>query len=277
MIPPVADQFVAGEHPAQALEHARELNERGVGAICNLLGEHYHERGPAEADAATYRRLLDDIGGSDLDACVSVKPSQVGIQVAEDVFRENLGDIVAQADRHGAFVWVDMEDHTTVDATLDAFCDLVTDYPEMGLCLQANLKRTPADLERLAALPGKVRLVKGAYDPPAEVAYTAKPQVNDAYRYLLELAFRSFDGGVAVGSHDPAMIDYARDLHEEHGTSYEVQMLMGVRERAQTELVREVPVNQYVPYGRKWLSYFYRRVMENTGNAAFALRAIASG
>jgi proline dehydrogenase len=277
MIPPVASRFVAGEHPAQALEHARQLNERDVGAILNLLGEHYGERGPAEADAATYRRLLDDIGRSELDCCISVKPSQVGLDVDEDVFRKNLGDIAAHADRRDAFVWVDMEDHTTVDATLSTFCDLVADHPDMGLCLQANMKRTPEDLDRLADLPGKVRLVKGAYEPPRDIAYREKSRVNEAYRDLLERAFRTFDGGVAVGSHDPAMIDHARDLHGTYGTDFEVQMLMGVREGAQTDLAREVPVHQYVPYGERWLSYFYRRVKENTGNAAFALRAIASG
>ncbi|MFB6207473.1 MAG: proline dehydrogenase family protein [Haloglomus sp.] len=277
MIPPVANRFVAGEHPAQALEHARELNDHGVGALLNLLGEHYDERGPAEADVATYRRLLDDLGRSALDACISVKPSQLGVQVDEAVFRKNLADVAAHADRRDAFVWVDMEDHTTVDATLDGFCDLVVDHHDMGLCLQANMKRTPADLARLADLPGKVRLVKGAYEPPRDIAYRGKTRVNEAYRDLLEDAFRTFDGGVAVGSHDPAMIEYARDLHETYGTDYEVQMLMGVREAAQTDLAREVPVYQYVPYGEKWLSYFYRRVKENTGNAAFALRAIVSG
>lgn len=277
MIPPVADRFVAGEHPAQALEHARKLNGRDIGAILNLLGEHYAEAEPAAADAATYRQLLSDIGCSDLDCCVSVKPSQVGLDVGEAVFRENLGDIVATADDREVFVWVDMEDHTTVDVTLDAFCDLVADHHDMGLCLQANMRRTPDDLARLADLPGKVRLVKGAYDPPREVAYKRKEQVDEAYHELLEQAFRTFDGGVAVGSHDPVMIDHARDLHEQYGTAYEIQMLMGVREDAQTELAREVPMYQYAPYGGKWLSYFYRRVKENTGNATFALRAIVSG
>jgi proline dehydrogenase len=168
-----------------------------------------------------------------------------------------------------------MEDHTTVDATLDAFCDLVVDHPEMGLCLQANLKRTPDDLERLAALPGKVRLVKGAYEPPREVAYREKGMVNEAYRSLLEQAFRTFDGGVAVGSHDLAMVDHARTLHDEYGTGFEVQMLMGVREDVQTDLAREMPVSQYVPYGSRWLSYFSRRVLERRENALFALRAVA--
>jgi proline dehydrogenase len=275
MIPPVASRFVAGEHPAQALEHARELNGRDIGAILNLLGEHYETSGLAALDAASYRRLVGDIGRSDLAACISVKPSQVGLDVDEATFRELLGDLVATADEHGVFVWVDMEDHTTVDATLDAVCDLVVDHPGMGLCLQANLKRTPDDLERLAALPGKVRLVKGAYEPPRELAYREKEMVNEAYRSLLEQAFRTVDGGVAVGSHDLAMVDHARALHDEYGTEFEVQMLMGVREDVQTDLAADLPVNQYVPYGTRWLSYFSRRVLERRENALFALRAVA--
>jgi proline dehydrogenase len=277
MIPPVASRFVAGEHPAQALEHARGLNERGIGALLNLLGEHYDDPAPAAADTDSYRQLLRDIGGSDLDACISVKPSQIGLNVGEEPFRANLRDIVTTAERTGTFVWVDMEDHTTVDATLEAFLDCAADHPRMGLCLQANLKRTPSDLDRLAAHPGKVRLVKGAYDPPREVAYRENTRVDAAYRDLLARAFRTFEGTVAVGSHDPTMIAYARDLHERYGAPYEVQMLMGVREAAQTELAETVPTYQYVPYGSKWLSYFYRRVLERKENAAFALRAVVSG
>jgi proline dehydrogenase len=171
-----------------------------------------------------------------------------------------------------------MEDHTTTDATLDAYEEFAREHPDcVGVCLQANLKRTRDDVERLADVPGKIRLVKGAYDEPAEVAYTEKSRVNDAYRELLAYAFEHYDGGVAVGSHDPEMIDYARDLHEEFGTDFEVQMLMGVREDAQSDLAEEYEVWQYVPYGDKWLSYFYRRVMERKENVLFALRAILTG
>ena len=116
--------------------------------------------------------------------------------------------------------------------------------------------------------------MKGAYDEPAEISYKQKSRVNEAYRELLAYAFEHFDGGIAVGSHDPAMIEYARDLHDEFGTDFEIQMLMGVREDAQFELAREYPVYQYVPYGDKWLSYFYRRVMERKENLFFALRAV---
>jgi len=278
MIPPIASKFVAGETPAAALDHARRLNDRDVGAILNLLGEHYDDPAPAAADRDAYLDLIDDIAAADGDICISIKPSQIGLDVGETVFRENFEAIVECADDRDVFVWMDMEDHTTTDTTLGAFEDFARAYDgDVGVCLQANLKRTREDVERLADVPGKVRLVKGAYDEPAEIAYTEKSRVNEAYRDLLEYAFERYDGGIAVGSHDPAMIDHARDLHEEHGTEFKIQMLMGVREDAQDDLAEEYEVWQYVPYGDKWLSYFYRRVMERKENVLFALRAVVSG
>ncbi|MFB6146338.1 MAG: proline dehydrogenase family protein [Halobacteriaceae archaeon] len=275
MIPPIASRFVAGESPAAVLDHTREINERGVGGILNLLGEHYEERGPADEDADAYVDLIDDIADSGLDACVSVKPSQLGLDVDRSVFDENLDRVVDHGAERGVFVWIDMEDHTTTDATLDAYERTVTDHGGgVGVCVQANLKRTADDLDRLADLPGKVRLVKGAYDEPEDVAYQQKDRVNESYRELLTQMFRTFDGGVGVGSHDPEMIELAVDLHEKHGTDFEVQMLMGVRESAQFDLADDHEVWQYVPYGDKWLSYFYRRVMERTENLTFALRAV---
>ena len=278
MIPPIARRFLAGETAGDAMAHARELDAAGVGTIFNRLGEHYGAREPADADAEAYCELLSSIGDTDLDACVSVKPSQLGFDVDPAVFRENLTRVVGTAADHGGFVWIDMEDHTTTDATIDAFESQVRRYPGVGLCLQANLKRTPADLSRLADLPGKVRLVKGAYDEPPDAAYTDKARIDEAFRDLLVGAFERFDGGVALGSHDPEMIELARKLHREHGTDYEVQMLMGVREDAQRGLAADgVAVYQYAPYGTRWLSYFYRRVMERKENALFALRAVLSG
>src|SRR6056297_3455679 len=278
MIPPIADRFVAGESPAEALEHVRQLNDNGVKAIVNLLGEHYDDRDAAAADAAEYRRLVTDIAGSGLEACISVKPSQLGLDLGEDVFRAELATIVDAAAEHDVFVWIDMEDHTTTDATLDAFEAVAREHGGgVGVCVQANLRRTRADVRRLADVPGKVRLVKGAYDPPADVAYTDSARVDQEYRTLLEDAFERYDGGIAVGSHDPAMLEHAMALHDRYGTDFEIQMLMGVREDAQYDLTDEYEVWQYVPYGDRWLSYFYRRVAERKANLRFALRAVLSG
>ncbi|MFB6079324.1 MAG: proline dehydrogenase family protein [Halarchaeum sp.] len=275
MIPPIASRFVAGESAAEALEHVESLNDRGVAGILNLLGEHYGERAAADADADAYRALVGDIGDADADACVSVKPSQVGLGLGADVFEENLARIVSRASEDDVFVWVDMEDHTTTDATLDAYERFARETDGgVGVCVQANLRRTPDDLERLAALPGKVRLVKGAYDEPDDVAYRDGGRVDAQYRDCLDYMFREFDGGIAVGSHDPAMIERALELHDEHGTDFEFQMLMGVREDAQFDLADSYDVYQYVPYGGKWFAYFSRRVMEREENLRFALRAV---
>ncbi|NUB93198.1 proline dehydrogenase family protein [Haloterrigena sp. SYSU A121-1] len=275
MLPPIANRFVAGESPATALEHVRRLNERDIAGIVNLLGEHYDDRESVRADAAEYRALVRDIAASDLEACISVKPSQLGLDLGEDVFRETLADIVEEAADHGVFVWIDMEDHTTTDATLDAFEALAREHEGgVGVCVQANLERTREDVERLADVPGKVRFVKGAYDEPADIAYRDGDRIDREYESLLEYAFERYDGGVAVGSHDPAMIEHAIDCHERYGTDFEIQMLMGVREDAQDDLAAEYPVSQYVPYGNRWKSYFYRRLTERTGNVRFALRAL---
>ena len=275
MIPPIANNFVAGEEPATAIDHIRTINGQGIKGILNLLGEHYDDPAEAAADADEYVELVADLNDAGLDCCVSVKPSQIGLDHGDDVFTGHLERIVDAADERDVFVWIDMEDHTTTDVTLDAFerHALETDG-NVGVCVQANLKRTVDDIERLADLPGKVRLVKGAYNEPSSIAHKSKDAVDEAYRDCIAYAFEHFEDGVAVGSHDPAMIDYTQACYAEYGTPFEIQMLMGVRERAQRELAAECEVYQYVPYGDRWFSYFYRRIRERKGNAVFALRAI---
>ncbi|REA05213.1 proline dehydrogenase [Haloferax sp. Atlit-6N] len=277
MIPPIANNFVAGETADGAVSHVESLNRDGIAGILNLLGEHYTDRADADADADAYVDLVRQLGATSLDGCVSVKPSQIGLDIGDRAFRENLDRIVDAADAEGVFVWVDMEDHETTDVTLDAVDDLGhRTGGNVGVCVQANLKRTRDDLERLAEVPGKVRLVKGAYNEPASIAYKEKSKVDEVYEELLEYMFTEFDDGVAVGSHDPHMIAHARQLHEQYGTPYEVQMLMGVREDGQRDLAdADIEMWQYVPYGDKWFSYFYRRVRERKSNALFALRAVA--
>ncbi|EJN58021.1 proline dehydrogenase family protein [Halogranum rubrum] len=276
MIPPIASRFVAAETATESLDHVAKLNRDGIGGILNLLGEHYETQAAAEEDVSAYLDLIEQIGTTELKACISVKPSQIGLDAGDDVFTANLGRIIDHADEHDVFVWVDMEDRTTTDVTLDAYTKFATQYDgDVGLCVQANLKRTAEDLPRLADVPGKVRLVKGAYDEPSAVAYKQKAHVNQAYKQYLEYMFEHFDGGIAVGSHDPEMIEYAKDLHEVHGTDFEIQMLMGVREDAQRELAQAgYEVNQYIPYGDKWMSYFYRRIRERKENLVFAARAV---
>lgn len=275
MIPPIANRFVAGESIAEALEVAAAQNQTGLSVILNQLGEHYDDPAAAASDRDDYIRMIRDIDAMELDACISVKPTQLGLDLGEDVFRGHLDAILDVAADHDTFVWIDMEDHKTTDATIEAYEETVQAHDgQVGVCLQANLRRTSDDLERLAPLPGKLRLVKGAYKEPEAISYRKRSRVDQAYRDLIEQAFEQCDGGIAMGTHDDAMLELAAKLHEEHGTPYEVQMLMGVREELQRELAENVEMYQYIPFGDKWLSYFYRRLMERKENLLFGLRAV---
>jgi proline dehydrogenase len=276
MLPPIAGRFIAGETTPVALDHVSRTNDDGIGVILNLLGEHYERREPADEDADTYVQLLSDLEGTRFDARISVKPTQLGLSVDEAVFRENLDRVIRAGQEHDRVVWIDMEGATTTDATLDAFEAAAREYGGgVGVCLQSNLRRTPADLERLADVPGRIRLVKGAYDEPPAIAHTNQEAVDEAFRDDLAFLFREYRGTVAVGSHDPAMITRARELGREYGREFEIQMLMGVREAAQRELAAEgLGVWQYAPFGKRWLSYVYRRMRERRENLLFAARAI---
>lgn len=275
MIPPIARRFIAGESPAAALNHAGSMNKDDVNVILNLLGEHYDSPEPANADAKAYLELIGDISQSDVKACISVKPSQIGLDVSTDLFAENFHQIVTRAHNNEVFVWCDMEDADTTDATLNTFEDLAKEYPwTVGQCFQSNLRRTRDDLKRVVDLPAKLRLVKGAYDEPSSIAYTEKRMVDKMFKRDIKYLVQNRDRGIAVASHDPEMISHTRSLAD-NDTEYEFQMLMGVRERTQRELASQgIEVWQYAPYGNKWLSYFYRRVRERKENLLFAARAI---
>ena len=271
-LPPVARRFVAGKTAAEALEHVRTLNERDVGGLINLLGSHSDGRSQAEADAAAYRSLVDHVANAKLDAGITLKPTQIGLDLGEPGFRELLFEIADRASEREVPLWLDMEEPWTVDPTLAAFEDLATEYEEVGVCIQANLKRTRGDLERLADVSGKVRLVKGgAYDVPAAVGYRKKRRIDRAYRESLRQAFEQFDGGIAVASHDPEMVELAKRLHDEHGTDFEFQMLMGVRSETQFDLAGRYEVRQYVPYGERWKQWVLNRTRSDF---RFAVRAV---
>jgi proline dehydrogenase len=275
MLPPIADRFVAGESIDGAVAHVRSLDDAGIAAIVNHLGEHYDDPEDARADAEEYLRLLERLPATDPPSAISVKPSQLGLGVDEGVFRDTLDRIAEVAAETETVLWLDMEDHATTDATIRAYEALCERYGGgVGVCLQANLKRTPDDVARLADTPGTIRLVKGAYDEPADLAHRDRAAVDDAYRDLLHQLFAETAVGIAVATHDDAMIDRALDLGARYDRDCEFQMLMGVREDRQRELAATETVYQYVPYGAAWASYFYRRVRERRENLGFALRAI---
>lgn len=268
-----ARQWVAGVRPEDALRRARETNDRGVGAILNHLGEHHEGRGDVEATVREYEGLLTAIRETRLDACISVKLSQLGLDVDEAYCREQVATLRERCREAGVFLWFDMEDASTTSATLRIYRETLAYYPETGVALQATLRRTEEDLRNL--LPeGVVRLCKGAYREPAAIAYRRAPEVDASYRRLMGILFmegRRF----ALATHDDRLIQGGLALQEERPRELEFQMLLGVRDPLKEALrAQDQRVLEYIPYGRRWLPYFARRLQERPRNVLTMLRSI---
>ena len=278
----VVDRFVAGEGLPDAIAVAADLTARGLLVTVDHLGEDTRDAASAAAVAAAYTGLLDRLAGEGLAGVeVSIKLSAVGQALPRDGGRialENARAVCAAAARAGTTVTVDMEDHTTVDATLETLRDLRADHPWVGVALQSMLRRTEGDCRDLAGPGSRVRLVKGAYAEPVSVAFGTAGEVDRAYVRCLRILM-SGQGYPMVASHDPRMIEIAGALAAEHHRGpddLEYQMLYGIRTDEQSRLASGGSrVRIYLPYGTDWYGYFMRRLAERPANVAFFLRALA--
>jgi proline dehydrogenase len=271
-----AARFVAGETVDQALAALRDLNAAHISATLDLLGESV--RRPEEARAArdTYLQLLDRIHAASADANVSVKLTQMGLDIDEALCVENLRAILQRARQHGSFARIDMEGSPYTQKTLDLFTRTV--FPEFGqtagVVLQSYLRRTAADVEAMILLGARVRLCKGAYKEPATIAFPDKRDVDANYIACLE---RLLDRGShpAIATHDERIITHARAYARGRGVDpsrFEFQMLHGVRRDLQQELQRAgYRVRVYVPFGSHWYPYLMRRLAERPANIGFML------
>ena len=280
----VVDRFIAGDDTVGAVDASRRLHEAGMSITLDFLGENTTTTDQADATVLAYLTVLDalvdanEAAGSE----VSVKLSAVGQSIDRVGEEYSLASALRIADAAysvGARVTLDMEDHTTIDATLAMLAEIRRTHPDVGVAIQAMLHRTPADLEKLAGPGSRVRLVKGAYDEPADVAWQKPEDVDLAYVRGLKILMAG-EGYPMVGSHDPRMIAIAGDLAARQGRSaqdYEHQFLYGIRPEEQRRLVADGKrVRVYVPYGSDWYGYFTRRLAERPANLLFFLRAIAS-
>lgn len=274
----LAARFVAGDTLEDAVEAARALNAAGLSVSLDFLGESVKTREEAEAATAMVIRILETIQRTGINANVSVKPTQFGLDLDEAFCRENLEMVLQRARELGdgegeVFVRLDMEGSDYTGRTIDLLEALWNDgFHNTGTVLQSYLRRTPGDLERLIALGSRVRLVKGAYQEPPEVAFEAKA---DTDRMYLEEMERLLEAGKypAIATHDEAIIDHARRFVWEKGIgkeSFEFQMLYGVRRDLQTRLREDgYNVRVYVPFGDSWYPYLMRRLAERPANVLF--------
>lgn len=275
----VASRYVAGETLADAVRVVRSLNQQGAMATVDVLGEEVKERDKAVAAVEEYLRVFDTIAAEGLDSNVSIKLTLLGLKIDEAFCRDNVERIVAKAKEHGNFVRIDMEDHTTTDATLRIVHELYARHGNVGPVLQAYMRRTLSDI---AALPAgaTVRLCKGIYVEPRAVAWKGYETVRANFVRALE---KLIERGLypAIATHDEYLACRAVELIDRHGLrrdQYEFQMLLGVDEELRRILIAGGHrLRVYVPFGRDWYPYSMRRLRENPEVARHVLRAMLSG
>ena len=274
----VAERFVAGDTLESAIAVTRVLNASGMHVSLDHLGEHVSRIGEAEAARDSYLACLGEIARNDLDANISIKLTQLGMGIDNDVAARNLDEIASAALGAGTTVTIDMEESAYTQTTLDLYVGAQSTYGNLGVAVQSYLFRTAADLDRIVPLGGHIRLCKGAYAEPGAVAYQAGEEVDASFDRLGALLMELPEVKPAIASHDDARLAKVLASAGHRREPWEFQMLYGVRRERQSELVEmghEVRV--YVPYGEAWYPYLTRRMAERPANLLFFMRALVGG
>ena len=271
-----ARRFIAGESIDEAIAAARMVETRGSLQTLDYLGESVGSLAAADAATREYMRIIDAVVAAGIGRNLSLKLTQLGLDVDRASAVDNLRKIFDRAE--GFFIRIDMESSAYTDVTLDTFETLWNHgYRSMGVVLQSELHRTEQDARRIIGLGARIRLVKGAYREPKSIAHQKKADVDAAYVRLMKLLL-SEGNYPAIATHDPEMIAVAKKYAAEHrigADRFEFQMLYGIRRDLQSALVAEgYRVRVYIPFGREWFPYFMRRLGERPANVAFVLRSI---
>jgi proline dehydrogenase len=271
----LADRFVAGDNLGEAVVVARRLNEEGFRISLDLLGEEVKDHESALTATDEYLECLDRIGRDGLDANISVKPTQLGLAIDESLATAAIDRLGERAATRGTTVTIDMEDSRYTEATVRLFEKSQPIHGNLGIAVQSCMRRTPDDLGRLIPLGGHIRLCKGAYVEPPEVALTSKSDVDRAYAQQLRTLMGSPGTMPAIATHDGDLVDLGRRLSSDRDASFEFQMLYGVRPDLQRALVAEgFPLRIYLPFGSQWYPYLTRRLAERPANVMFFARAV---
>ena len=270
-------RFIAGEDIDEAVAAIKAINARGCSATFDHLNESVTSSAETEAEVREYQDVLARIDESGIDSNVSIKLTQFGLEIDPDLAYRNARRVVTEAVRRGNFVRVDMEGSNVTQSTLDVFKRLREEFGlnDVGIALQSYLYRTMEDARALLKIPARIRICKGAYHEPPEVAYPNKKDVDDNYVRVMQLLLSSavYHG---IATHDPKMIDATVDFAQREGIrkeQFEFQMLYGIRRDLQEQLARDgYRMRVYVPYGKHWYPYFMRRLAERPANIWFVMK-----
>jgi proline dehydrogenase len=275
-----AKPYIAGEELADAVRTVKALNAGKAMATVDVLGEDITTREEAVAAREECKRVLAAISGNALDSNISVKLTQLGLKIDTGFCLSNVEEILNAAKAQNNFVRIDMEDHTCTDDTLKIFQTVKEKYSNVGIVIQAYLKRSESDIRRLAAEKAKVRLCKGIYNEPAGIAFKGKGEIQENYLRLLRILLdaRCY---VGIATHDDVLLNGAKTMIGEMKllpNEYEFQMLLGVRSEKRNELIRSGHrLRVYTPYGKRWYAYSVRRLKENPQMAGYIVKSIFLG
>ena len=275
-------RFVAGETIEEAISYIRQINVEGCSASFDHLNESVTSEAEADQEVDEYLRILSRIDQTRINSNASIKLTQFGLGLGPEIAYKNARRVVEDAHRRGNFVRVDMEDSAVTQVTIDIFKRLRAEFglDDVGIVLQSYLRRTFADAQDLLKLPARIRICKGAYNEPPEVAFPDKRDVDNNYIQVMQLLLSSgtYHG---IATHDPKMIDATINFATREGIGkdkFEFQMLYGIRRDLQKQLARDgYNMRIYVPYGKHWYPYFMRRLAERPANVWFVMKNLFKG
>lgn len=273
----LARRYVAGETIAEAIAVAKKLNAAGILATLDILGEAVTSSQETEVAVRQYVLLLEEIKKSGVKADISIKLSMLGLDIDEQPCRKHIREILGKAKALGNFVWFDMESSKYAEKTVQLYSELLSEFKNVGIAIQAYLFRSTRDVEKLSKFLSHVRLVKGAYKEPKDIAFERKEDVDLNYRTLVKMLLRG-SGFTAIATHDISIIEDAKKFIQEESIpkgKFEFQMLYGIRREYWNMLVNEgYALRVYVPFGPQWLPYMLRRLRERKENIYFVLKHI---
>lgn len=270
----VSRRFVAGEHLEEAVDATKVLNTQGIQVALDLLGENVSHEGEAKSATQDYMAALDRVKQTGIDANVSIKLTALGLDISQELCEQNVRAILERARSYGIFVCIDMEGSDYTERTVDMALRMHQEFEQVGTVIQSYMHRSRKDIEQLIAQGVRVRLVKGAYKEPKEIAFQEKHEVDHNYVQLM-LMLLARGNFPAIASHDEAIINAACTFIRDRGISkstFEFQMLYGIRRDLQKKLVKQgYNVRVYVPYGSQWYPYLMRRMAERPANLMFVV------
>jgi proline dehydrogenase len=273
----VAKHWIAGDNYEDALKRAQQSSARKVRGIINLLGEDTTSTQEVETTTAEYLEVLNQLDARKVQSCISMKPTQLGLAIDKAVYRYNLERIVEKAKSLNNFVWVDMEGHDYTAETVDSYIDFRKRYDNIGVAIQAYMKRSEEDVNRILDVNGMIRMTKGAYNESPEIVYKKRSEISHNFSKLIRIMFER-GKWFAIATHDEKLIKEAITLSNVHHADFEFEMLMGIRDKRKLELIDQgYHVSEYIPYGKSWWAYSKRRMTEHKSNIFLLARSLISG